>query len=1155
MSPKKAAPSASAHAVSGEPASVYKYPSKRKNIPPAGLAAQGALQEAPKLRYEYNPHLPPVLRSAGVSVTSAEERQRTAAVQDASRGSGASEGAPAFGLRQSSGAFVGDAASADHLPELLRLAKKRPLSDEEAKILAAALLKHEPWLEWSGKREKPWFEVEPVALHIHERVSTQAILRVLARQDVQRDLFADPQQSYADAVQFYKFDVDWANRLILGDSLQVMASLARREDLAGKVQMIYFDPPYGIKFSSNFQPQLGQRDVKDREQDLTREPEMVKAYRDTWTLGIHSYLAYLRDRLAMARELLTDTGSLFVQISDENLHRVRCVMDEVFKVENFAGQIAFKKTGGFETIGLPGICDYLLWYAKDKSKAKFITLFDQKVHGEGAGDRYNSVMLADGSVVPASRFATEDGLQLPKDSRLFLGGPLTSDGASKEAKPFEFQGESFLHKPNQHWKTTIEGLGRVGKADRIFRTKEFLNSRLFLNDFIATPVTNMWTDTMGTAERDKVYIVQTTTKIIERCLLMTTDPGDLVLDPTCGSGTTAFVAEQWGRRWIAVDTSRVALALAKQRLLTARFSFYQLRPLSAEDVSRNPHGTWLSFETGGKIPRASVLDCGSPLPLSHASPPLKAPEDWRSPKPHGTSMPVRYEEKMTFACKTVPHITLKSIARNTSLDPIFAQHEMILAEKLAALNAALRKHVTPELWQKLSGKLFEKQQRDGKKSITEADRRRWILPTGLEARPSSAALDTPPVQKRQRTGAVQDAVATNDTHEWREWEAPFDTDPDWPKPLQEALLDYRKAWRAKMDAVNECISANAEMEELVDKPEEVRGVVRVSGPFTVEGVIALEDGPDTPIGGAPGEMEAFLSDMSSLPSASPESQSLLTSAATEVQNIEAHLDKVVRLLKASGVDFPGNKNMKFSRLDPITGASLLHAEGEWVNGDQKQRRVAVSIGPEVGNLTAYQVEDVIRDANRKGYDDVVFAAFGFDAAAQDAIEGGSHPKVRLHMALIRPDVAMGDLLKTQPGSQLFTVFSAPRVKGPTKQSDGMYLVEVEGMDVYDPVSNTLFPTNKERIAAWWLDSDYDGRTFCICQAFFPDKSKWEKLAKALGDKGVIEEEKFAALSGLKSLPFPRPARLKKGEIFRVAVKVIDPRGNEGMRVLEVGGEK
>ncbi len=922
---------------------------------------------------------------------------------------------------------------------------------------------------------------------MHERVSTQAILRVLAREDIQRDLFADPQHDYAKAVQFYQHDVGWANRMILGDSLQVMASLARREDLADKVQMIYLDPPYGIKFSSNFQPQLGQRDVKDREQDLTREPEMVKAYRDTWTLGIHSYLAYLRDRLQMAKELMADSGSIFVQISDENLHRVRCVMDEVFKPENFTAQITFKKTGGFETIGMPGICDYLLWYVKDKSKAKFITLFDEKVHGEGSGDRYNSVMLSDGSVVPVSHYQTEEGLELPKGARLFLGGPVTSDGAAKEPKYFEFEGESFLHKSNQHWKMTPEGMGRLGETERIFRTKTFLNSRIFLNDFAATPLTNMWSDTMGTAEQDKTYVVQTTTKVISRCILMTTDPGDLVLDPTCGSGTTAFVAEQWGRRWITCDSSRVALALAKHRLMTAKFDYHQLRSLSAEDLARNPRGTWLTDPTG-KVPG-----------------------------------------KATFACKAVPHIKLGRIARNASLDPIIAKYKVILAENLAQLNHEVAK-VGESLKAKLVEKLIQKHRESGANAVTDADTRRWLLPdTQPELIRSFPARKPFKGLTPKQAEAYRSAIPTGG---WKVWEVPFDTDGDWPKQLSDALTTYRTAWRAKMDEVNVCISANAEMEELVDKPEPVKDVVRVSGPFTMEGVISVEDGPDSPIGGVPGELDTFDGDAA-------------------VQNSEAHLDKILRLLRASGVDFPSNKNMKFSRLDSLTSATFIHAEGEWMNGDQQERRVAVSIGPEIGNVSAMQVEDVIRDANRKGYDDLVFAGFGFDASAQDAIESASHPKLRLHMALIRPDVAMDDLLKTQPGSQLFTVFSAPRVKGPTMHSDGEYIVEVEGMDVYDPVSNTLFPTDKERIAAWFLDTDYDGRTFCICQAFFPDRSKWAKLAKALSNANVIATDAFEALSGLTSLPFQNPERLGKGEIWRVAVKVIDPRGNEGLRVLTI----
>jgi adenine-specific DNA-methyltransferase len=613
----------------------------------------------------------------------------------------------------------------------------------------------------------------------------------------------------------------------------------------------------------------------------------------------------------------------------------------------------------------------------------------------------------------------------------------------------------------------------LDKAERILYSDNRIRYKRYADDFAAVALSNVWCDLAGTP--DKIYVVQTNPKVIERCLLMTTDPGDLVLDPTCGSGTTAFVAEQWGRRWITVDTSRVALALAKQRLLTSRYPYFKLRELNAEDLSRNPKGTWL--KNGGAQPK-------------------------------------------TFSCTALPHVRLKSIASNTSLDPIAGKYEPILAGRLKELNAALKK-VTPEQSARLAEKLRRKQRDEGKKSITEAERRRWVLPGNSQSQ----------IRKQ----------------EWQEWEVPFDTDPDWPKPLQDALKEYRKAWRAKMDEVNQCIAANAEIEELVDKPEELPGVVRVSGPFTVEGVISVEDGPDTPIGGAPEPLETF----------TPASDATApASMAADVQNVEAHLDKVIRLLKASGVDFPATpetpaRNMKFSRLEPITSANLIHAEGEWANGDHKQRRVAVTIGPDVGNLTAYQVEDVIRDANRKGYDDVVFAAFGFDAAAQDAIEGGSHPKVRLHMALIRPDVAMGDLLKTQPGSQLFTVFSAPRIKGPAKQSDGTFTIEVEGMDVYDPVSNTLYPTNKERIAAWWLDSDYDGRTFCICQAFFPDKTKWDKLARALGDRGIIEEDAFSALSGLESLPFPRPPRLKKGEKWRVAVKVIDPRGNEGMRVIDM----
>jgi len=395
-----------------EAVTAFKHPSKRKNIPAAGLEAQGVIKEAPRIRYEYNPHLPPVLRSAPHAVET------------------------------------------DQLPELLQTARQRALTEEEARELAAALRKLAPWLEWAGKREKPWFEVEPVALHIHERVSTQAILRVLAREDVQRDLFADPRQTYAQAVQFYQHDVDWANRMILGDSLQVMASLVHRENLAGKVQMIYIDLPYGIRFASNFQPQLGRRDVKDREQDLTREPEMVKAYRDTWTLGIHSYLAYLRDRLAMARELLADTGSIFVQISDENLHRVRCVMNEVFGATNFVAQIRFRTTSSLRSQFAGPSVNYLLWYARDKANVKYLPIFRPRGFEDDVGGHFTRALLLNGTKHVFTTEERENISLLPKGAHIYRHDNLTSQSGGKHSSfPVEFQYKPVGSTANIHFKT------------------------------------------------------------------------------------------------------------------------------------------------------------------------------------------------------------------------------------------------------------------------------------------------------------------------------------------------------------------------------------------------------------------------------------------------------------------------------------------------------------------------------------------------------------------------------------------------------------------------------------------------------------------------------------------------------------------------------
>ena len=1035
----------------GEGVGALTHRAKRKNLPPAGIESHGKVREESPHRYEFNPHLPPALRSAP------------------------------------------DAKGEDSLPPLLREARERALTGEEARRLAEALRRREPWLEWAGKRERPWFEVDPVALHMHERVSVQAMLRTLRRKEVNRGLFGDPELEYAKAVQFYRHEVDWTNRLILGDSLQVMASLARREDLAGRVQTIFLDPPYGINYRSNFQPNLTRRDVQDRDHDLTREPETVKAYRDTWTLGVHSYLTYLRDRLAMAKELLADTGSMFVQISDENVHRIRCILDEVFGRDNAVVTIVFKKKGA--TTPTASVHDYLLWYAKDISQVKIVPLTEERPPPEDS-DKFRMLSSPEGEHRRASSLTANHRDRLLRDGWKWsrVDYPIVSEHwHEKRSRDYEFQGRLRRCGTNGQWRFDPDtGLDRIAKASRMFSgTGDSIGGVVLWSDRRTVAISNLWTDTKG--EGNPVYAVQTAWKVVQRCILMTSDPGDLVLDPTCGSGTTAYVAEKWGRRWITVDTSRVALTLAKHRLMTATFEHYRLRPPNEADLRRNPEGPWLSDHDAEGNPT------GAP---------------------------------MTLACHTAPQITLADIAHNASLDPIFAKHEPILAKALAGLNDALGE-VSEPLKAELAAKLIAKHRGEGTRAVTDGDLRRWLLPGAslAEARPEPARRGSKALTAAQLK-KYRERIPPGP---WREWEVPFDTDPDYPAGLRDALDAYRKAWRAKMDEVNACIAANAESEELVDRPEVEKGAVRVAGPFSVEGVIAVEDGPDSPIGGAPDELDAF-----------PESDEERVDLAA--RNGEAHIAKVIRLLRASGVDFPGNGAMRFRRLEAVNCA-LVHAEGEWENGDREDRRVAVSVGPEFGNLTSLQVERALRDANLAGYDEVVFAGFGFDAAAQEAIEGGEHPNLTAHAALINPDVAMEELLKTQPGSQIFTVFAAPRVAGPVRSADGEYTVEMEGMDVYDPVNHEVHATNRDRVAAWFVDTDYDGRTFCICQAFFPDRSKWKPLARALGGLGLVERDAFEALTGFGSLPFRRPERLGPGASWRVAVKVIDPRGVEGLRVL------
>ena len=467
-------------------------------------------------------------------------------------------------------------ASRTNIPEAGLATQDRSVSEKVTYSYDPHL---DPQLVWAGKAEHASFEVDTVSLHIHERVSTAAVLRAVRREDVQRTLFSEPQFSLDQELAFYQHEMDWANRLILGDSLLVMNSLLRREGMAGKVQCIYIDPPYGVNYNSNFQPRTDQRDVRDGDdRSLTREPEQIRAYRDTWQLGIHSYLTYLRDRLLLARELLADSGSVFVQISDENVHHVREVLDEVFGADNRCAFIPFRTAISAPSNIAGPICDYLLWYGRDRTQTKFQRLFREKEPGAEGATVYNQVQLSDGTRRRLRAEEWTDPSTLPSGARVFTTTGLENIGATPSGTfEFEYDGRRYHPGANRHWLTTRGGLERLVDAARIAVSGNSIRYVRFVNDFPVVAIENLWNDTLtGSFTDPKLYVVQTNTKVIARCLLMTTDPGDLVLDPTCGSGTTAYVAEQWGRRWITCDTSRVALALARQRLMTASYDYYQL---------------------------------------------------------------------------------------------------------------------------------------------------------------------------------------------------------------------------------------------------------------------------------------------------------------------------------------------------------------------------------------------------------------------------------------------------------------------------------------------------------------------------------------------------------------------------------------------------
>ncbi len=589
----------------------YRHPDRRKNNPEVGVVSEATDPAQPQTVWSYDPHLDPSLQ---------------------------------FDSARSSIETLIDDALASGDEATMRLAL------EELKRLQS------PYLNWTGKAERTSFEVDTVSLHVHERMDPMSILSAVRKQTnslspggrgagrggeraIQPGLFEAPFESLPlrDAIDFYHHDKGWSNRLVAGDSLLVMNSLLQKESMAGQVQMIYIDPPYGIKYGSNFQPFVGKRDVSssDKDEDLTQEPEMIKAFRDTWELGIHSYLTYLRDRLLLAKELLAESGSVFVQISDENVHLVRNVLDEIFGPDNFGSLITFQKTTGSTTNTIPRTSDFLLWYAKNLDKLKFRKLYTPSMPGTAGALEYKRIHLSDNTLVPASRHTIDRKLILPEGAKLFATDSIVSKGGDDEDIEFEWGGKKIVLscKPNRHWKPGVNGIKRLWTANRLLRQSGLRIYKRFFDDFPYREVNHVWADTRG--EDDPDYVVQTHEKVIERCLLMTTDPGDLVLDPTCGSGTTAYVAEKWGRRWITCDTSRVAVTLAKQRLMTASFDYFELR---------YPH----EGLKGG------------------------------------------------FIYQTVPHVTLKSIANNPEIDEIYERMHPAIEKALGELNGALTPAPSPK---------------------------------------------------------------------------------------------------------------------------------------------------------------------------------------------------------------------------------------------------------------------------------------------------------------------------------------------------------------------------------------------------------------------------------------------------------------------------
>jgi adenine-specific DNA-methyltransferase len=974
----------------------YRHDQKRKNNPEVGMVDPETDPDDPKTSWKYDPHIDPALQFDSSATRARMERL----IDDAL-------------------ASKDEAVMRTALEELRRL--------------------QSPYLQWTGKAERTSFEVDTVSLHVHERIDPASILSAVRKQmedekqgkTRQGNLFAAPfeQLPLRDAIDFYKHDKGWSNRLVLGDSLLVMNSLLQKESMAGQVQMIYMDPPYGIKYGSNFQPFIDKQEVTDRsDKDLTQEPEMIRAFRDTWELGVHSYLTYLRDRLNLASDLLADSGSIFMQIGDENVHRVRALMDEVFGDDNFMSQISYKTTQSSGSTKLDASCDYLIWYCKNKESVRFNNPLKILQRGEKGATRYNYAENTNTGEIVRVSSGSEEGHH---DSgwRFFTDQGLTSrgDGSENTMKAITFQGRQYLP-PAGHWRTSTASIEkRLVPVGRVIRGGSTIRFKKCFDDFGCISLTNLWDDVGGGIQSrndPKVYVVQTSTTIVQRAILMTTNPGDLVFDPTCGSGTTANVAEQWGRRWITCDTSRVALTLAKQRLMTASFDYYAL-----------------------KYPHEGL--------------------------------------KGGFIYKTVPHVTLKSIANNPEIDTIYERMHPAIASALQDLNAALSK-APPKPYKVIEGGRKGKSIDFSKKGIEK-------LPSGEEA----------------LVGALL------------EWELPFDFPEDWPKAAKEHFDAFHAARIAMQREMDRSIAAHADQETLYDQPEVDRKKLRITGPFTVEAVptptvITLDEAQQ------------------------PEQADASIARTGESARQHQWRDELIK----TGIRGKGGQMIKFAELETLPGTTHLHCSGTLADTGA---RVVVCFGPAHAALEQRTVAHAINEAStlvpKPKF--IVFAAFVFDPEAAKDIDETNWPGVTLLKAQMNTDLLTEDLKKSRSSNQSFWLMGQPDVEL-RKLKDGKYEVEVHGFDYFDTVKGELVSGGTKKVALWLLDTDYDDRSLYPRQVFFPmagDKDGWNKLKKTI--RAELNDDLLEAYHGTVSLPF------EAGSSRKVAVKVVDDRGIESLRIIKI----